>query len=127
MDSKRLSPYIQTAAAIIAIVFGLVTIWVGGMTLFGFFNPGYIIFVPLLIYNTVMGFLYIATGILIWQQHPNALQVSKFIFVLNILVLLIVTLLYWTNFEVAFESLKAMSLRTLIWGIIYFSLSKIGY
>jgi hypothetical protein len=127
MNSKRFSPYIQTAAAIIAIAFGLITIWVGGMTLFGFFDPGYIIFVPLLIYNTVMGFFYTATGVVIWQQHPKALQASKFIFLFNLVVLIIITLLYWTNFEVAFESLKAMSLRTLVWAIIYFSLSKTDY
>ncbi len=94
MDSKRLSPYIQTAAAVIAFVFGLVTILVGGMTLFGFFDPGYIIFVPLLIYNTMIGFFYTATGILIWQQHHKALQASKFIFLFNLVVLIIITLLY---------------------------------
>lgn len=127
MDNKTLHLFIQTAAAIIATAFGMITIWVGGTTLFGFFDPGYIIFVPLLIYNTMMGFFYTATGILIWQQHPKALQASKFIFVLNILVLIIITLLYWTNFEVAFDSLKAMLLRTLVWGVIYFSLSKMEY
>ncbi len=97
------------------------------MTLFGFLEPGYIIFVPLLIYNTIMGFFYTATGILIWQQHPKALQASKFIFLFNLLFLITLTLLYWTNFEVAFDSIKAMSLRTLIWGIIYFSLSTTEY
>ena len=127
MNNKTLHSYIQTISAIIATTFGLITIWVGGMTLFDFFDPGYVIFVPLLIYNTVMGFFYTATGVVIWQQHPKALQASKFIFVLNILVLIIITLLYLTNFEVAFNSLKAMSFRTLVWGVIYFSLTKTGY
>jgi len=125
MDNKTLLPFIQTTAAIIATAFGLITIWVGGTTLFGFSDPGYVIFLPLLIYNTVMGFFYTATGMLIWQQHPKATKASKFIFLLNIMVLIIITLLYWTNFEVAFDSLKAMSIRTLIWGTIYISLTKI--
>lgn len=124
MNKKSISLFIQTATAIIATAFGLVTMWVGGMTLFGFSDPGYVIFLPLLIYNTVMGFFYTATGILIWQQHPKATKASKIIFLLNILVLAIIVLLYGTNFGVAFDSLKAMSLRTLIWGIIYLSLLK---
>ncbi|WP_445665873.1 hypothetical protein [Fodinibius sp. AD559] len=125
MNKTTLSTFIQTANAIIAIAFGLITIWVGGTTLLGFSNPGYVIFLPLLIFNTIMGFAYLGTGILIWQQHHKATKASKIIFGLNTLVLVIITLLYWINFDVAFNSLKAMSLRTLVWAIIYSSMAKI--
>ncbi|PAU93242.1 hypothetical protein CK503_12520 [Aliifodinibius salipaludis] len=87
MDKKTLHSFIQTTSAIIATIFGLITIWIGGMTLFGFFDPGYVIFVPLLTYNVIMGLFYTAIGILIWRQHPKATQASKFIFLLDIVVL----------------------------------------
>jgi hypothetical protein len=124
MDRKSLAPLIQTATAIIATAFGLITIGVGGMTLFGFSDPGYIIFLPLLFFNTVMGFAYTGAGILIWRQHPKALPMSQIIFGLNALILVLISLLYWMHFDVAFDSLKAMTLRTLIWAIIYISLVK---
>lgn len=122
MDRKTLTPLIQTADAIIATAFGLITIWVGGMTLFSSSDPGYVIFLPLLIFNTVMGFVYTGAGILIWRQHPKVLQMSKIVFALNTLVLVLITLLYWMNFDVAFDSLKAMTLRTAVWLIIWWSL-----
>lgn len=123
MDRKSLTPLIQTVTAIIATAYGMITIWVGGMTLLGFSDPGYVIFIPLLIYNSVMGFFYTTTGVLIWRQHPNALQMSQIIFGLNALVLVLISLLYWINFDVAFDSVKAMSLRTVVWLIIWWSLS----
>lgn len=124
MKTKSLHSFIQPAAAIIATAFGLITISVGGTTLLGFSNPGYVIFLPLLKYNTVMGFFYTATGILIWQQHPKAMGASKIIFILNAAVLILIILLYWMSFNVAFDSIKAMTLRSLVWAIIYVSMVK---
>lgn len=121
---NKLSLFIKRVSAIIATAFGLITMWIGGMTLFGFFDPGYVIFIPLLIFNFMMGFFYTATGVLIWQQHPKATPASKIIFLLNIVVLFIISLFFWIDFEVAFDSVKAMSFRSLVWGIIYLSLIK---
>lgn len=125
MNKKNLTLFIQTADAIIATAFGLITLWVGVITLLGFSDPGYVIFTPLLVFNTGMGFAYTGTGILIWQQHPKATEASKIIFGFNMLVLAIITLLYWMHFEIASESLKAMTLRTVVWLLIWRSLAWI--
>lgn len=126
MNKKALATFIQYANAVIAAVFGLITIWVGGMTLLGFSDPGYVIFTPLLVFNTGMGFAYTSTGILIWQQHPKATEASKIIFGFNMLALAIITLLYyWMHFDIASDSLKAMTLRTVAWLLIWRSLAWI--
>jgi len=125
MDNKAVSSFIQMASAIIATAFGLITIWVGGTTFFRFSDPGYIIFLPLLIFNTVMGFFYISAGYLIWQKLLTGIKAAKIVFLVNLSVLILIVIAYWLEASIAMESLKAMSFRTGIWLIIYAGLSGI--
>jgi hypothetical protein len=48
--------------AVVAAVFGLATIVAGGRVLTGWSDPGYVVYRPLLIYNTAMGVAYLAAG-----------------------------------------------------------------
>jgi divalent metal cation (Fe/Co/Zn/Cd) transporter len=125
MNKKTISIFIQHANAAIATVFGLITIGVGGATLLGFSDPGYVIFLPLLIFNTAMGFAYTATGYLIWRKLQKGIKAAKFIFLINLLVLILIAIAYWLEVSVAIDSLKAMSFRTVIWLIIYAGLAGI--
>lgn len=102
-----------------AVIFGVVTVFVGGQTLLGFSDPGYTIFLPLLIFNFVMGFFYLVTGLLIWKSHKNALSTARTVFSLNLFVFLMVSLLYFSSDRVAMESLIAMAFRTGLWFAIY--------
>ncbi|MDZ7657695.1 hypothetical protein [Fodinibius sp.] len=125
MNRKTLTTFIQSANAIIATIFGLITIWVGGTTLLGFSDPGYVIFSPLLIFNAVMGFAYIAAGYLIWRNLQSGIKAAKIVFLVNLSVLFLIAIAYWLEASIAIESLKAMSFRTGIWLIIYAGLSGI--
>lgn len=116
---KTLATFIQIVIAIIAVTFGLMTIWVGGTTLLGFSDPGYVIFLPLLIFNTVMGFAYLAAGYLIWRKLQTGIKASKIVFLINLSVLILIAIAYWLEVSIAKESLTAMSFRTGIWLIIY--------
>lgn len=105
---------IHRILALVAIVFGLVTILAGGRVLLGA-DPGYIVFRPLLIYNSVMGFAYVAAGVTAWRSLVRGRQAAVAIFVLNLLVLAAISALYTTVGSVAIESVRAMTLRTVVW------------
>lgn len=102
----------------IAILFGLVTIVVGTRVLLGT-NPGYIIFFPLLIYNVVMGIVYVVAGITAWRNIKQGMQMAAVIFLLNIVVLTIIFLMYKQGVAIAVDSLRAMSLRTFVWFVLF--------
>ena len=121
MKSKR-AAIIKTIAAIVAVIFGGLTVFVGGRTLLGLFEPGYPIFLPLLIFNFVMGFIYAGTGLLIWKSHAKALKATRMVFYVNLFTLLIIAILYLSSEVVAIESVFAMTFRTAIWLAIYLAI-----
>lgn len=102
----------------IAILFGLVTIVAGTRVLLGT-NPGYIVFFPLLIYNAIMGIVYVVAGITVWRNIKQGMQMAAAIFLLNTLVLTIIFLMYKQGFAIAVDSLRAMSLRTFVWFVLF--------
>ena len=105
---------VQRIMAAVAILFGIVTLIAGSRVLTGS-DPGYRVFQPLLIYNTLMGVAYIAGGILILRNLPWGGKVAAAIFTLNLLVLGGIVFLYTSTDWVAVDSLRAMSLRTGVW------------
>ena len=105
---------VQRIMAAVAILFGIVTLIAGSRVLTGS-DPGYRVFQPLLIYNTLMGVAYIAGGILILRNLPGGKKVAAAIFTLNLLVLGGIVFLYTSTDWVAVDSLRAMSLRTGVW------------
>ena len=112
----------QRIFAIVAIVFGLVTIVAGGRVLAGA-NPGYVVFRPLLLYNTAMGLAYVAAGVIAWQSLGRGTVAAATIFVLNLLVLALIGWLYAKGRAVAVESVRAMTLRTGVWLVLFLALA----
>jgi len=104
----------QAVAALVAVLFGVATLFAGGRVLLGG-DPGYVVFRPLLLYNTVMGAVYIAAGVTIWRNLVRGRYAAGAIFLLNLLVLAGIVLLYRGGTEVAVDSLRAMTLRTVVW------------
>ncbi|MGB6063458.1 MAG: hypothetical protein WBG50_01530 [Desulfomonilaceae bacterium] len=104
----------QGVLALVATLFGLVTIIAGSRVLAGS-NPGYIVFRPLLIYNTAMGIAYVATGVIAWRNLDQGKYAAATIFVLNLLVLGVIGYLYAAGGAVAIESVRAMIFRTVAW------------
>ncbi len=109
---------IQTVLAMVAGLFGLLTIFAGTRVLLGS-DPGYVVFRPLLIYNTAMGAGYVAAGILIWRSLKQGMNVAAVIFLLNLLVLGVIYYLYTKGSMVAVDSLRAMSVRTVVWFALF--------
>ncbi|MBT5031852.1 MAG: hypothetical protein HOM55_06100 [Proteobacteria bacterium] len=104
----------QNALALVAVIFGLVTIFAGTRVLLGS-DPGYIVYQPLLIYNTVMGIVYVSAGIIALRGVKQGMTVVAVIFALNLIVLAAIYYLYTKGSSIAIDSLRAMTLRTVVW------------
>ncbi len=104
----------QSILALVAALFGLVTIIAGTRVLLGS-DPGYIVYRPLLIYNTAMGIVYVSAGVIAWRNIKQGTYVAAAIFVLNLIVLTAIYFLYTEGKSIAIDSLRAMSLRTVVW------------
>ncbi len=115
---------LQRSVAAIAIVFGIVTVVAGGRVLSGA-DPGYPVFRPLLLFNVVMGVVYVLAGIRAWRDHRRGRAWAGGITLLNLLVLLAVLGASATGAGVAPESLVALSVRTLVWGSLFLALSRV--
>ena len=111
----------QKVVAVAAIIFGLVTLWAGGTVLSGR-NPGYVVYRPLLVFNTVMGAVYVAAGVLVWRRVTGGRNAAAIILALNVLVLAGVIYLYRTGGAVAVDSVRAMSFRSAVWLILLVAL-----
>ncbi len=122
MNASRTDRVVRMLAAAVAGLFGVVTLFAGGRVLLGA-DPGYVVFRPLLIYNTTMGVAYLAAGITIWRGFVVARYAAGAIFGLNLLVLLGITLLHRNGDDVAVDSLRAMSLRTVVWLVLFLAVS----
>lgn len=116
---------LQKAIAIVAVVFGLATIAAGGRVLAGG-DPGYVVYLPLLIFNTVMGAAYVAAGVLIWRHHERGQSAAGAILVLNLVALAFIIYQYRAGSTVAVDSLRAMSFRTVVWLLIFGGLAAMA-
>ncbi len=114
MTALRAARAVQVLAAVIALLFGIATLFAGGRVLLGS-DPGYVVFRPLLIYNTTMGVAYLAAGVTIWLSSIRGRYAAGAILLLNIIVLVGITLAYRSGAAVAVDSLRAMTVRTVVW------------
>jgi hypothetical protein len=105
---------LRRAIALAAGVFGLVTIVAGTRVLTGS-DPGYVVFRPLLVFNTIMGFVYVAAAVQIWRDARRGRVWAHNVALVNLLVLLVITALYIGGWSIAVDSLTAMTVRTLAW------------
>lgn len=110
-------------AGAVAVLFGLATLVAGSRVLLGT-DPGYVVYRPLLVYNTIMGVAYLAAGVAIWRGLRGGVYPAATIFVLNLSVLVGVTILRSRGGAIAEDSLRAMTLRTLVWLVIALAVAR---
>jgi len=116
---------VQILAAAVAVLFGVATLFAGGRVLLGS-DPGYEVFRALLIYNTAMGVAYLAAGVTIWHSVNAGRYAARAIFLLNLLVLVGILVVDRSGGTVAVESLRAMTLRTIVWLVLFLAVSWLG-
>lgn len=109
---------LQKAIAVVAIVFGLVTVAAGARVLAGG-DPGYVVYLPLLVFNTVMGVAYVAAGVMTWRSLERGQSAAGAILALNLVVLAFIIYQYRAGGAVAVDSLQAMSFRTVVWLLLF--------
>ena len=107
--------------AVIAVVFGLLTIKSGGTVLFvdGTFREEAGNYVPFVVwFNFLAGFVYLIAGGGLWIQKHWAVWISLFIVVATLVVFAIlgIHILKGRMYEV--RTIAAMSLRTVVWALI---------
>jgi hypothetical protein len=107
---------LNTIAAILAFIIGVMAIFAGGQALLGK-DPGYYVINWLLLYNYTMGILTVfVTAILIWNNGRLALPAAIGTFSLHALVMLVLQTAYRS--VVAPDSVRAMIIRLAAWAII---------
>ncbi|MEW6401258.1 MAG: hypothetical protein AB1649_05625 [Chloroflexota bacterium] len=103
-------------ASILAFLIGGMAIFAGGKVLLGS-DPGYYVINWLLLYNYTVGILTICfTAIYIWDEHRLAMPATIGTFSLHALVMLILQTAY--HDIVAPDSLRAMTIRLIVWAVI---------
>jgi len=116
----------QNALALVAMLFGLVTIFAGTRVLLGS-DPGYIVYRPLLIYNAAMGIVYVSASIIAFRNVKQGMYAAGVIFALNLVVLTTIYYLYTKGSPIAIESLRAMTLRTVVWLVLSAGFGWLSY
>lgn len=101
-----------------AVIFGIATVAAGSRVLLGS-DPGYIVFKPLLLFNTAMGVAYVVVGVLAWQRSGLGASGAALIALLNLAVLGGIALLRAGDGPVATTSLQAMAFRTAVWVVFF--------
>lgn len=107
---------LQKSAAILAFIIGAMAIFAGGKALLGI-DPGYYVINWLLLYNYTMGILTVfITAVLIMKSSKYAMTAAISTFSLHALVMILLQ----TTFSnvVAADSIQAMIVRLVVWGVI---------
>lgn len=112
--SNRFFEKIFKSAAYSAVLFGIVTMVAGARVLLGA-DPGYVVYWPLLWFNTIMGAAYALVGILALKSIELGVYGAALISVFNLSVLGAVLYQYTPNGFIADTSVVAMTFRTLVW------------
>ena len=109
----------------IVLVFGVATVAAGASVLAGR-DTGYLVYRPLLIFNTAMGVAYAAAAVLIWRDLTRGRLAAVVILALNLAMLGLVVYLFRTSDVVAVDSVRAMIFRSAVWLVIFGVLVWIG-
>lgn len=113
--SRRSNTRVEVVSAAVAALAGVATVVASGRILLGLGEAGYPVFRPVLLFNSVMGILYLAAAMLILRRAPSARWLAAIIALANVIVLLLVVVLRASDGIVADETLVAMSLRAALW------------
>lgn len=108
------SPILRIAAAV-AVVFGLLTVFSGGMALFGGRDMGAV--VPFVLwFNFLAGFAYVLAGLGLWRARPWSRLLAGAIVAMTVVVFAAFLLLVIRGGAYEMRTLGAMTLRTSVWG-----------
>lgn len=108
-----------TGAAIVAVVFGILTIFSGGRTLAGLVDMGAV--VPFVLwFNFLAGFAYVAAGLFLWTRNRWALPVSVLVLGSTLAVFAAFGVHAATGGAFEMRTLGAMTLRSAVWVAITF-------
>lgn len=106
---------LRIGAAIIALVFSLLTIVEGSSVLLGISQRDHVVLMPLVLYNVLMGFVGIVAGVILWLNRPWVLKLTAGIGTVHLFVLLAVGVIFLLGDAVAADSVRAMALRSAVW------------
>lgn len=106
---------LQRAAIGIAAVFGVLTVFAGGTLLLGLRDAGYDVVRPVLVFNTIMGLVYLAAAAVTLRDLELGWRLAFAISLANAAVLTGVALYDAATGGVATETVAAMLTRTLVW------------
>lgn len=109
------------AMAIVAIVFGLLTIKSGGSVLFidGTARAEAGNYVPFVLwFNFLAGFFYLIAGAGLWMKQYWALKLSIFIAITTLIVFSILGIYIHNGGLYETRTIAAMSLRSIVWALI---------
>ena len=101
----------------VAALFGLATLVAGGRVLLGA-DPGYTVFRPVLVFNTLMGFAYLAAAAVIARDLGRGLLAAVAIAAVNTMGLGVVIVNRASGGIAADETLLAMTARTVVWALL---------
>ncbi len=107
--------FFKTLAALLALFIGAMSVFAGTSVLLGATTKDYNVLQWLVIYNVVVGIISIIVAYLIWKDMQISKKLILFILGLHFLIFIYLNFLSET---VAFESIKAMLFRTIIWIVI---------
>jgi hypothetical protein len=103
-----------TAAAIVAVIFGLLTIFSGGRALFGGAEMGAVVPVVLW-FNFLAGFAYVVAGLGLWYRTSWAASLSIFIALATAAVFATFLWKVWSGTPYEARTMGAMGLRLATW------------
>ncbi|GMV04589.1 MAG: hypothetical protein AMXMBFR53_08690 [Gemmatimonadota bacterium] len=116
---------LQRAAVVIAALFGLASVLTGGRVLLGMWDPGHVVVLPLVAFNTAMGIVYIAVARRIKSDAARGRTAAAGVAVINLVVLVVLLAYAATGGTVASDSFVAMTVRTGVWGGIVLALTYV--
>jgi hypothetical protein len=115
-QGEKMKSVLSKIAAVLAFIIGAMAIFAGGQVLLGKI-PDYYVIGWLPVYNFAMGVLSaLVVAILIWRTSRFALPAAVTTFALHAAVMLIIQTAYAE--VVASDSIRAMSVRLVVWLII---------
>lgn len=115
----------ERAVATIGVVFGFATLAAGGTVLVGR-DPGYLVYRPLLVFNTAMGVVYIVASLAAWMHRAAGRTAAGWIALVNAAMLAWIVYLFKTTTDVvANDSVRAMTLRTAVWLALWLVLAAV--
>ncbi len=111
------NPRSLTIAAVVAVVFGLLTLLAGGRALFGGADMGQV--VPFVLwFNFLAGFAYVAAGIALWQGAAFGRVLALGLAVATAVVFLAFLWHVWRGGGYEPRTMGAMTLRTVFWATV---------